>query len=115
MINSTVSTFTNTSNSIAHCYQSRIIEYEDYLDCNFDGARNSTNPIAQSYITSKSNNEVYTLKEMLKEPDRIAFLKVMKSEVTPLFAEKIWKLVPCQEMTQYYTSCRNKGTSIDRQ
>ena len=54
-----------------------MIEYEDYLDRNFDGTRNSTHPLAQVYITSKANNEVYTLKEMLKEPDRLEFLKAM--------------------------------------
>jgi len=69
MAHSTLSTVSNTSSNIAHCYQSRMIEYEDYLDCNFDGTRNSTNPLAKEYFASKANNEVYTLKEILKEPN----------------------------------------------
>ena len=94
VINETPATISNTANIAANCFQSRMIEYEDYLDRNFDGTRNSTHPLAQVYITSKANNEVYTLKEMLKEPDRIEFLKAMKSEVSSLFDEQIWKLVP---------------------
>ena len=105
----------DTANNISHCYQSRVIEYEDYLDNNFDGTRNSTNPLAQIYMTSKANNEVYTLKEMLKQPDRMEFLKAMKEEVQSLFDEQIWKLVPRDEMTQYYDSQRSEGKTIQRE
>ena len=108
-------TMSQAANTMSHCFQSRMIEYEDYLDRNFDGTRNSTNPLAQVYITSKANNEVYTLKEMLQEPDRLEFLKAMKSEVTSLFEEKIWKLVPRQEMTKHYADQRTQGKTIDRQ
>ena len=52
---------------------------------------------------------------MLQEPDRLEFLKAMKSEVTSLFEEKIWKLVPRQEMTKHYADQRTKGKTIDRQ
>ena len=103
------------SKAAAHCYQSRVLEYEDYLDRNFDGTRNSTNPLAQIYLTSKANNEVYTLKEMLREPDRVEFLKAMKEEVGSLFEEKIWKLVPRQEMNKYYAKQRSEGKKIERQ
>ena len=33
----------------AHCYQSNIIAYEDFLACNFDGTTNSTSPLVQIY------------------------------------------------------------------
>ena len=105
----------SVNNTIAHCFQSRIMEYEDFLDSNFDGTRNSTSPLAQIYLTSKANNEVYTLKEMLAQPDKMEFVKAMKQEVQSLFDEQIWKLVPRQEMTQYYGSERLKGKTIKRE
>ena len=75
----TLSTFSQPSltamhsaaSQVSHCYQSRVIEYEDFLDKNFDGTVNKTNPLAQIYMTSQANNECYTLKEILKQPDRI--------------------------------------------
>ena len=87
IVHSTLSIVSNTSSNIAHCYQSRMIEYEDYLDCNFDGTRDSTNPLAQAYVASKANNEVNTLKEMLKDPDHLEFLKAILFEVQSLFDE----------------------------
>jgi len=54
------------STSIATCFQTKAIEYEDYLSRNFDGTPNSTHPLAQIYLTSKSNNKTYTIKEMLQ-------------------------------------------------
>ena len=44
-----------------HCYQARVLEYEDFQDSNFDGSRNSTSPLAQIFQTTVSNNEVYNL------------------------------------------------------
>ena len=51
--------------TVSRCYQVRAVEYEDYLDRNFDGSNTSTSPLDQIYLTSKANNETYTLKEML--------------------------------------------------
>ena len=101
--------------TLAHCYQTRMIEYEDFLESNYDGTRNTTNPLAQVYLTSKANNEVYTLKEMLAQPDRSEFLKAMKDEVQSFFDEKIWTLVPREEMNKHYARQRAKGTKIDRE
>ena len=53
-----------SSTHIATCFQTKAIEYKDYLSRNFDGTPNSTHPLAQIYLTSKSNNETYTIKEM---------------------------------------------------
>ena len=60
---------------IANCYQARKIAYSDFLDSNFDGSPNTTSPLAQIYSATKSSNEVFTLKEMLAEPDRDDFYK----------------------------------------
>ena len=99
----------------SHCYQARVIEYEDYLERNFDGTNNSTSPLAQIYMTSKANNETYTLNEMLKEPDKLEFAKAMEKEVSSLFDEQIWKMVPREEMTRHYASERKLGKSIKRE
>ena len=104
-----------SSQRISHCYQTRAIQYEDYLDRNFDGTANSTHPLAQVYITSKSNNETYTIKEMLKEPDKDEFLKAMNDEVASLFKKRIWKMVPRSEMKHHYNEMRMKGKDISRE
>ena len=59
-----------SSSNISHCYQSRVIEYEDFLDRNCDGSNNRTSLLAHIYMTSHANNKVYNLKEMLKQPGR---------------------------------------------
>ena len=105
----------HTSTQVSHCYQSRPIEYEDFLDRNLNGTSNTTHPFAQVYITPKANNETYTINDMLKEPDKAEFLKAMTSEVASLFSEKIWALVPREEMTQHYVNQRKTGKTIDRQ
>ena len=72
------STFSTTT---AHCYQSHQIAYNDYLESNFDGTVNSISPFAQIYAATKSANEVYTLKEMLKQSDKNDFIEAMKKDV----------------------------------
>ena len=95
--------YVNTATTeISHCYQSRMVEYGDYLERNFDGTSNKTSPLAHIYLTSKANNECYNLKEMLKEPDRDMFMKAMEKEVASLFKEEIWKMVPKSEMIEHY-------------
>ena len=81
-----------------------MIEYEDYLDRNFDGTNNSMHHLTHVHITSKANNEVCTLKYMLIEQDRMEFLKDMRSEVASLSPGGILKPVPRQEMKQYHAS-----------
>ena len=102
-------------NNISHCYQSRVIEYEDFLDKNFDGSNNKTSPLAQIYMTSRENNECYSLKEMLKQPDRNLFMEAMNKEVKSMFEEEIWKLVPKRDMIDYFKGERNKGKEIQRE
>ena len=90
-----LSSFVNTfPQKLANCYQARKIAYYDFLDTNFDGSPNHTSPLAQIYSATKSSNEVFTLKEMLAEPDRDDFIKAMQEEVESIFKEKIWKRIP---------------------
>ena len=99
----------------ASCFQSRAIAYEDFLERNFDGSSNTSNPLAQIYMTSQSNNENYTIKEMLGQPDKAEFLKAMEIEVSSMFRDEIWKLVPRTEMLQHYAAQRKAGISIHRE
>ena len=111
-----LSTFTsNISKSgaaIARCYQSRVTQYEDFLESNFDGTANRTSPLAQIYLTTTANNEVYNLSEMLKLPDKQEFLKAMHTKVESMFKEKIWVAVPKQEMLDHYKRERLKGKDL---
>ena len=105
----------NIPKKFANCYQSRQIEYEEFLERNFDGTDNKSSPLAQIYASTKTNNEVFTLKEMLMETDKEEFIKAMHEEVEAIFKEKIWKRVPRKLMGKYYTEQREKGIKINRQ
>ena len=98
----------------AQCYQARQIKYLDFLDMNFDNTPNQLSPMAQIYITSKANNEVYNLKEMLQQPDRDKFIETMEAEVASMFDEGIWEKVPRSVMLDHYRKERNKGLDIRR-
>ena len=74
-------------NNVSHCYQARVLEYEDYLDRSFDGTNSKTSTLAQIYLSSQSNNECYNVKEMFKEPDRDLFMKAMEKELSTMFKE----------------------------
>ena len=85
-----LSTFVNScSQKLASYYQARQIVYEDFLESNFYGSENKNSPLAQIYNATKSNNEVFTLKEMLTQPDKDKFIKAMHDEVESMFREKI--------------------------
>ena len=101
-------------NSSVHCCQTKIIEYKDFLETNFDGSSNQLSPLAQIYLTSQSNNETYNLKEMLQQPDKDECVETMKKEVGSLFKEVIWKKVPKQEMREHYRLQRTKGLDNKR-
>ena len=100
---------------VSSCFQSRVIAYEDYLATNFDGTANNMSPLAQIYQTSKINNEVFNLREMLQQDDKEEFVKAMESEVAAIFKEKIWELVPKKEMVEHYKREREKGKVIKRE
>ena len=94
------------------CYRARAVEYKDFLETNFDGTSNNTSPFAQIYMTSQVNNETYTLKEMLQQPDRDEFKEAMRVEVDSLFKEKIWEMVPRKQMKDHYAAQRRAGHNI---
>ena len=98
----------------SRCYQARAVKYNDSIDRNFNGSNNSTSPLAQVYLTSKTNNETYILKEMLQEPDKLQSAKTMKKEVSSLFNKQIWKIITREEMTRYYAEERKLGKEIRR-
>jgi hypothetical protein len=95
-----------------HCFQTRMMHYHDHLDQYFDSTTNSSNPIMQVYITSKCNNEVFTLAEMLRQPDKASFIVAMEEEVQSLFDQKIWETVPKREMVKHYDQLRAKGKAF---
>ena len=105
----------NIASTSIHCYQTRVIEYNDFLETNFDGSINQLNPLAQIYQTSLSSNEVYNLKEMMQEPDRERFEVAMHKEVSSMFEENIWRQVPRKEMRDYYSEQRSNGIDINRE
>ena len=47
--------------------------YDDFLESNFDGTRNSISPLPQIYLSGKVDNEVCTFIEVLKQPDKDQF------------------------------------------
>ena len=76
---------TSLTSEVAHCFLTSVAEYNSFLERNFDGSDNSPNPLAQIFLSSKANNEVYTLKEMLLQPDREHFVKAMEEKVHSMF------------------------------
>ena len=69
----------------------------------------------QIYISTKINNKVCTLKEMLMQTDKEEFIKVMHEEVESIFKENIWKGVPKKLMGKYYAEQREKVIKINRE
>ena len=51
----------------------------------------------------------------MKEPDRDIFMEAMNKEVSSLFKEKIWKMVPKSEILEHYTHQRKEGKEIKRE
>ena len=84
-----LTTFVRSTEAIANhtvkSFQAKVTEYNDFLQNNFDGTTNYTSPMAQIYLSSKSNNEVFTLKKMLQEPDKEHFIAAMEEEVASMF------------------------------
>lgn len=62
-------------------FQSKVTGCSDFLERNFDETANQKSPLAQIYLSSQSNNETYTLKDMLKEPDKNKLINAMEVDV----------------------------------
>ena len=58
---------------------SRLVYHTQMVNQHFDGTWNHLNPFA--YSTEQSGNDVYTFKEMLKQPDKNEFIKAMIAEI----------------------------------
>lgn len=99
----------------AEMYTSFLEGYDDYLDLNFDGTQNSMSILGNIYLSGKINNEIYTLKEMMEQPDRKQFEMAMYEEVKAMFDNQIWEKVPKTSMHNYYNDLRRKGCDIKRQ
>ena len=67
------------------------------------------------YLSGKINNEIYTLKEMMQQPDRKHFEQAMFEEVKAMFDNTIWEKVSKESMYQYYNDLRKSGQDIKRQ
>ena len=106
---------TTTIDSVAYCFQTRVANYHHFLDQNFDDSESSPSPLAQIFVASKANNEVYTLKEMLLQSDKEMFIKAMEDEVSSMFEHDIWGAVPKRNMFEHYNKIRSDGTQIKRQ
>ena len=102
------------ANFASNCLKTRMLRYHDYLERNYDGTSNHTSPLVQAYLSSQSNNEVYTLKQMLQQPDREQFVTAMKKEVDSMFSEGIWRRVPKQEMLDHFERQKKQGLSVKR-
>ena len=99
---------------VTHCYQARVVAYDDFLERNFDGSANNLNPLAHVYMSIQANNETYTLKEMLAQPDKDKFVDAMYDEVDSMFREGIWEAVPKTMMLEHYRRKRETGLQIRR-
>jgi hypothetical protein len=97
------------------CFLTRKANYEAFLTLNFDGTPNNPSPLAQAFYASQANNEVYTLKEMLLQPDKKEFFKAMQAEVQSMFDGDIWEVVPRSEMESHYAAKRAKGQDVKRE
>ena len=94
--------------------QATMSDYRDHLDHNLDGSPNRIGPLAQAYLASATNNEVYTLKQMLQQPDRDLFIQAMQKEVESMFAAGIMRRVPKQEMFDHLRRQREQGIDMKR-
>ena len=71
-------------------YHGFLAGYDDYLDTSFDGTSNSMNIMGQIYLNGKMNNEINTSKEMIQQPDKREFEKVMQAEIKTMFDNQFW-------------------------
>ena len=69
---------------------SRLVYHTQMVNQHFDGTWNHINPFA--YSTEQSGNDVYTFKEMLKQPDKNEFIKAMMAEIKDHESRQHWVL-----------------------
>ena len=88
--------------------------YDDYLglNSNFDGTCNSMSILGRIYLSGNINIEIYTLKEIMQQPDRAQFEKLMHEEIKAMFENNIWTKVSRQAMFTYYNGLQKAGKDI---
>ena len=102
------------STSSANCFQVRVTRYNEFLEHNVDGTPSHLNSLAHIYHSTLANNETYTLKEMLQQPDKESFMEAMHEEVDSMFREGIWEIGPKSHMRAYYKEKREAGFDVKR-
>eukprot|EP00957_Ditylum_brightwellii_P004574 347702-Ditylum_brightwellii.AAC.1 len=60
---------------------------------NFDGSNNNISIVGHIFSVELSN-KIYTLKEMMKQPDKDDFANVMHTEVKHMFDNEVGEKVP---------------------
>eukprot|EP00957_Ditylum_brightwellii_P007745 586003-Ditylum_brightwellii.AAC.1 len=98
---------------ILQCFHANKVRYQEFLDTSFDGTYNNLSIIGH-ILSAEVNNENYTLKEMLQQPDREDFELVMYKEVKHMFDKKVWEKVPRAEMMAYYNTIRRAGINVKK-
>eukprot|EP00957_Ditylum_brightwellii_P136188 10386195-Ditylum_brightwellii.AAC.1 len=63
------------------------------------------------FATEVADNENYTLKEVLQQPDRKDFDAAMHKEVKHMFDNEVWEKVPRREMHAYYKKLKRLGVN----
>ena len=70
----------------------RTMAYVSHLTKNVDGTVNYLNPITQVF-SAVQDNDTYTYKQALDQPDSIEFVKAMRKEINDHDDRKHWKIV----------------------
>jgi len=71
---------------------SKVVYQTQLVNTHFDGTLNYLNPMA--YSSTLSDNETYTFKEMLQQPDKNEFILAMMKEIQDHENREHWSLFP---------------------
>ena len=66
-------------------------------------------PLAHVYQSTLFNNKTFTLKEMIRQPDKDKFIEAMHEEVTSMFREDIWEMAPKHKMLEHYKKKKRRA------
>ena len=75
-------------------FQERILYVQEYVNMLINNSLNFVNEIILSIV----DNEVYHLKEILKQEDKSEFIKVMVNEIDVHQRRNHWELCPRSEV-----------------
>ena len=91
----TFATMTNALSSSMTKF-SHMIGTIEQLNTLYNNQLNEMNPF--SFAATLANNEVYTFKEAMQQPDKKEFIKAMVTEAEAHRAKKHWSVIPKSEM-----------------